>query len=64
MREAITYEIPYATTVVANTAITSHNRCAMMAFAAWANPLVTEAGEIDSSMDPANTTTLITIIVT
>ena len=57
MREAITYEIPYATTVVVNTAITSHNRCAMMAFAAWANPLVTEAGKIDSSMDPANTTT-------
>lgn len=57
MREAITYEIPYATTVVVNTAITSHNRCAMMAFAAWANPLVTEAGKIDGSMDPANTTT-------
>lgn len=57
MREAITYEIPYATTVVVNTAITSHNRCAMMAFAAWANPLVTEAGEIDSSMDTANATT-------
>ena len=57
MREAITYEIPYATTVVVNTAITSHNRCAMMAFAAWANPLVTEAGKIDSSMDTANTTT-------
>ena len=51
MREAITYEIPYATTVVVNTAITSHNRCAMMAFAAWANPLVTEAGKIDSSME-------------
>ena len=57
MREAITYEIPYATTVVVNTAITSHNRCAMMAFAAWANPLVTEAGKIDGSMDTANATT-------
>ena len=55
--EAITYEIPYATTVVVNTAITSHNRCAMMAFAAWANPLVTEAGKIDGSMNTANTTT-------